>query len=61
MIPFYRSMEKLHESARELPRLASWTDLAARIDELMMTTIASDRPTAEIAAEIQAKVERTRP
>lgn len=60
IIPFYHLMEKLHTTARELPRLANWTDLAARIDELMMTTIQSDRPTAEIAAEIQAKVDKTK-
>ena len=56
VIPFYHMMDKLHQSARELPRLPNWTDLAALIDELMVTTINTDRPTHEIAAAIQAKV-----
>jgi len=55
-IPFYRNLETLHANARELPRLTNWADLAAHIDELVIGTINSQTPVAELAHAIQHKL-----
>lgn len=56
MIPFYRQMEDLHQVARELPALPNWSDLAGVIDDMVLAAINTDRPTADILKEAQAKV-----
>jgi multiple sugar transport system substrate-binding protein len=56
-IPFYNRLESLHANARELPRLTNWAQLATLIDELVVQTINSQTPAAEIAKAIQAKVD----
>jgi multiple sugar transport system substrate-binding protein len=58
IIPFYRSLEALHGTARELPRLSNWAELATVIDELVVATINSSRPVDQLAREMQAKAEK---
>ena len=55
-IPFYREMEKLHEGARELPRLSNWSRIAAVIDGMVQAAMATERPERELLAEAQARV-----
>ena len=57
-IPFYNRLESLHSNARELPRLTNWAESATLIDELVMQTINSQTPAAQITKAIQAKVDR---
>lgn len=57
-IPFYNRLESLHQNARELPRLTNWAQLATLVDELVVQTINSQAPAAEITKAIQAKVDR---
>jgi multiple sugar transport system substrate-binding protein len=56
IIPYYHRLAKLHDTARELPRLSHWNDLAALIDELVLEVINTDAPIAKIVKDIQAKV-----
>ena len=56
-IPFYNRLEHLHENARELPRVANWTKVAAVIDELVLNTINTDDPIDELLAQAQSKLE----
>lgn len=48
IIPFYREMERLHAGARELPRLAEWSRIAAVIDSLVVAAIETELPEAEL-------------
>lgn len=58
-IPFYREMERLHEGARELPRMAAWSRIASVIDALVLEAISSNRPEAELLAEAQERIGNT--
>ncbi len=55
-IPFYYRLEALHQNARELPRLSNWSELASRIDELVIGTINSQTPVDELAHAVQLKL-----
>jgi multiple sugar transport system substrate-binding protein len=58
-IPFYRDMERLHQGARELPRMAEWSRIATVIDTLVLEAIGTDRGEAELLAEAQERIEKT--
>jgi multiple sugar transport system substrate-binding protein len=58
-IPFYCEMERLHAGARELPRLAEWSQIASAIDTLVLSAIGSERPEAELLAEAQQRIVNT--
>ncbi|GAB4550282.1 MAG: hypothetical protein OHK0023_15960 [Anaerolineae bacterium] len=55
-IPFYHRLSTLHENARALPRLSDWNERAKFIDELVLETINTDKPVADITRAIQAKL-----
>ena len=57
VIPFYHQLETLHSNARELPRVANWTTVAAVIDELVLQTINTDEPIEELLKYAQSKLE----
>jgi multiple sugar transport system substrate-binding protein len=57
-IPYYHRLSRLHENARELPRLSHWNDLAALIDQLVLKVINTDEPVEQIVRDIQARVPR---
>jgi len=57
-IPFYAEMERLHEGARELPRMARWPGIAAAIDRLVLDAIGTDRPEIDLLAEAQHRIAR---
>jgi multiple sugar transport system substrate-binding protein len=50
-IPFYRRLEKLHESAREIPQRADWPRIAAIIDSLVTATISTATPISVLLAQ----------
>lgn len=49
-IPFYRRLETLHASAREIPQRADWPRIAAIIDALVTATISTETPISELLA-----------
>ncbi|MGA1195966.1 MAG: extracellular solute-binding protein, partial [Candidatus Latescibacterota bacterium] len=52
-IPFYHLLEPIHKNARELPRLTHWAQLSEIIDQLVLNTINTDRPIADLVQEAQ--------
>ena len=56
VIPFYCEMERLHDGARELPRMRNWARLAGIIDSLMLAAIDGDRPEDELLAQAQQAI-----
>lgn len=57
VIPFYRKMEDLHAHAREMPRRADWPRIGEAIDRMVMDTINSREPVAQIARRAQRSLE----
>lgn len=51
IIPFYHRIEQLHANAREIPRRADWPRIAAIIDQLVTSTIATTTPIPRLLAE----------
>ncbi len=56
-IPFYQDMEKLHDVARELPRLPNWPQVTAILDKMVLAVINTDTPVPDLVRQAQAKVE----
>jgi len=52
-VPFYSALEGLHASAREMPRMAEWPQIAALIDGLMMNVIETDKPVEQLTREAE--------
>ena len=50
-------LEPIHKNAREFPRLSNWAQLAEIIDQLVLNTINTDRPTSELVQEAQQAVD----
>jgi multiple sugar transport system substrate-binding protein len=44
VIPFYRELETIHAHARELPRLAHWSELSSVIDRLVTSAADTEEP-----------------
>jgi multiple sugar transport system substrate-binding protein len=55
-IPFYSSLERLHENAREMPRLSSWPKFAAIIDDLMLGVINRNESVPALARRAQERL-----
>ncbi|ATC63344.1 ABC transporter substrate-binding protein [Nibricoccus aquaticus] len=53
VIPFYRELEKIHAHARELPRLAHWSELSAVIDRLVTSAVDTDESIPSLLARAQ--------
>jgi multiple sugar transport system substrate-binding protein len=54
-IPFYRRMEDLHRTAREIPQRADWLAIAALIDRLVTDTVTTSTPVAELLERADAE------
>lgn len=50
VIPYYQLLEKIHEKARDLPRMTNWSSVAAVIDRMMLDVIQTEEPIAAITA-----------
>jgi len=55
-IPFYCELERLHEGARELPRMREWSSIASVIDKLVLNAIGGDRPEPDLLREAQQRI-----
>jgi multiple sugar transport system substrate-binding protein len=58
LIPYYHKLEALHRHARELPRRTDWAAIAARIDQVVLRTLATDEPVADILRAGQQSISR---
>ena len=56
-IPYSSRMEEIHGYASTLPRTAAWHPISRVIDQMVIDTIDSDRPVADILREAQARVD----
>ena len=57
-IPFYKQMQALHESARELPRKSNWGDLCEVIDQMALEAINTDTPIEDIVSQAQQQADK---
>lgn len=53
-IPFYRRIEQLHASAREIPQRADWPRIAAVIDALIIANITTGKPVEDLLRQADA-------
>lgn len=56
-IPYYHRLDWLHEHAREMPMTPKLAEISHIVDDLMTEATTTDRPTAELLAEAQARAE----
>jgi multiple sugar transport system substrate-binding protein len=56
-IPYYSRMEEIHGYASTLPRAAAWHSISRVIDQMVIDTIDTGRPVAEILKEAQVRVD----
>ncbi|HLT88540.1 MAG TPA: extracellular solute-binding protein [Sphingobacterium sp.] len=55
-IPFYNKLAQLHETARALPRLANWTEIAHIIDDTVTAAVQSEKSSTTLLTEAQEKI-----
>ena len=55
-MPYYHRLEWLHEHAREMPLTADLGRISHIVDDLMTAAVTTDRATADLLAEAQARV-----
>jgi multiple sugar transport system substrate-binding protein len=53
--PYYHKLDWLHEHAREMPRHRKLAEISHIVDDLMVAATTTDRPSAELLAEAQAR------
>ncbi|WP_294185407.1 extracellular solute-binding protein [uncultured Sphingobacterium sp.] len=56
MIPFYNKLAELHDTARTLPRLANWPQIAHIIDDTVIAAIKTDESSLSLLTKAQEKV-----
>ena len=59
LIPYYHKLEQLHECAQTLPQKSNWAAIAAIIDEMVLSALNSEEPTAAILKAAQDKINIT--
>lgn len=55
LMPYYHKLEWLHEHAREMPLTADLARISHIVDDLMTAAVTTDRTTADLLAEAQAR------
>lgn len=55
-IPFYNKLAQLHETARTLPRLANWPQIAHIMDDTVTAAIQSEESSLSLLTEAQQKI-----
>lgn len=56
MIPFYNKLAELHDTARTLPRLANWPQIAHIIDDTVIAAIKTDESSVSLLTKAQEKI-----
>lgn len=59
VVPYYHKLEQLHECAQTLPQKSNWATIASLIDEMVLSTLNSEQPVAEIVSQAQEKIDLT--
>jgi len=57
VIPYYHKLEMLHKTAKSLPQKSNWAQIAAIIDEAVLTAMRSDKQAEDILREAQNKIQ----
>lgn len=60
-IPYYHRLEQLHQSAKSLPMVSTWSQIAKIIDEVVLRAIGTDIPSAQLLAEGQRQITALNP
>ncbi|HIX55541.1 MAG TPA: sugar ABC transporter substrate-binding protein, partial [Candidatus Sphingobacterium stercoripullorum] len=55
-IPFYKKLPELHQTARSLPRIRKWADVATIIDNMTTQAIKTDKTIQELIAEAEKEI-----
>lgn len=56
MIPFYKKLADLHDTARTLPQLSNWPHIAHIIDETVTAAMHTDESSLSLLAKAQKKI-----
>lgn len=56
IIPYYYKLEELHQSAKMLPQLTTWAQIAHIIDEVVLNALNTDVPADQLLAVGQQKI-----
>lgn len=56
LIPFYNKLAELHDTARTLPRLVNWPQIAHIIDDTVIAAINSDESSLSLVTKAQEKI-----
>ncbi|WP_293941519.1 MULTISPECIES: extracellular solute-binding protein [unclassified Sphingobacterium] len=56
MIPFYNKLAELHDTARTLPRLANWPQIAHIIDDTVIAAIKTEESSLSLLTKAQEKI-----
>ncbi|MBD0723692.1 ABC transporter substrate-binding protein [Flavobacterium sp. L1I52] len=57
-IPYYHKLESLHENAHTLPQIAVWPDIAILIDQMVLTALKTEIPSADLLKNTQIEIEK---
>lgn len=57
-IPYYHKLESLHENAHTLPQITVWPDIAILIDQMVLTALKTDIPSADLLKNTQIEIEK---
>ncbi|MFC5682061.1 ABC transporter substrate-binding protein [Flavobacterium sp. MAHUQ-51] len=57
-IPYYHKLESLHENALTLPQIAIWPDIAILIDQMVLTALKTDIPSADLLKNTQIEIQK---
>lgn len=58
IFPFFHRAEEIHRSARELPALEAWPQIASLIDELIVRVIQTEDPISDLLRDTQTTASR---
>jgi multiple sugar transport system substrate-binding protein len=58
MIPYYHRLDWLHDHARAMPVTPDLARISHIVDDMMTAAVTSDRSTADLLAEAQARIVR---
>lgn len=61
IIPYYYKLEQLHQVAQSLPRKSNWAKIAHIIDEVVLDTLHTNEPIADILQKGQQKINNLHP
>jgi len=58
IVPYYSSLDKLHDGAKALPRMSNWTKIADVIDHLVLDVMNTEKPIKDILEAAQDGIDK---